>query len=139
MSRIDYGINYALGEDGDYIEVPQLLAGETPAVGTLDVLLPATALEQFVVLGPGYAPWAAGQVITGMTAYATPGGVRAAIYASGCFNIDAPKWPAGTTEAQIQAAQISSQLKFRKLLYSNKRTGTGSELAPGTPAGPSTT
>lgn len=137
MSRIDYGINYAEGTEGDYIAPPQLLAGETPALGTLDVLMPAGARRQFEPLGTNYGLWAPGQVITGVTAYATPGGVRAAIYGSGCFNLDAIKWPAGTTEAQVQTAQISSQCKFRKLLYSDKRTG--SEPAPGTEAGPSTT
>lgn len=137
MSRIPYGINYAEGTEGDYIAPPQLLAGETPALGTIDVLMPSGAVDQFVPLGTNYGPWAAGQVITGVTAYATPGGVRAAIYTSGCFNLDAIKWPSGTTEAQVQTAQINSQCKFRKLLYSDKRTGT--EPAPGTEAGPSTT
>lgn len=137
MARMPFEINYATGEDGDYVEVPQLLAGETPSLGTIDVLMPAGARLQFEPLGTAYGLWAAGQPITGVTAYATPGGVRAAIYASGCFNLDAIKWPAGTTEAQVQAAQISSQCKFRKLLYSDKRTGT--EPAPGTTAGPSTT
>ena len=131
---MDYDINYASGPGEDSVDVPQLFAGETPAVATQDVLLPAGALLQFVPLGPGYAPWAAGDEIVAITAYGTPGSKRAAVYTAGCFNIDAIRWPATTTEAQIQAASETSQLKFRKLLYSQKRTGT--EPAPGTPAGP---
>lgn len=130
----EYDIHYASGPNAENVEVPQLFAGETPPVATQDVLLPAGALAQFVPLGPGYAKWAAGVAIVAVTAYATPGGKRAAVYTSACFNIDAIAWPATTTEAQIQAASEVGSLKFRKLLYSQKRTGT--EPAPGTPAGP---
>lgn len=132
---MDYNINYASGPGEDSVDVPQLQAAETPALATQDVVLPTAALLQFVPLGPGYAPWAAGDEIVAVTAYAKAAGVtRCAVYTAGCFNIDAIRWPAMTTEAQIQAASETSQLKFRKLLYSQKRTGT--EPAPGTPAGP---
>lgn len=129
-----YDIHYASGPNEGSVEVPQLFAGETPPVSTRDVLLPAGAVAQFAPLGPGYAPWAAGDAVVAVAAYAHPGGGRAAVYDGGCFNIDAIAWPAGTTEAQVQAASETGLLKFRKLLYSQKRTG--SEPAPGTPAGP---
>lgn len=137
MTVHPYEIHYASSEDIGKSDVPQLFAGETPAVGTVDVLLPSGAREQFVPLGTDYGAWEAGQTITGVTAYKVPGGTREAIYVSGCFNIDAIAWPAGTTEAQVQAGMALSQLKFRKLLYSDKRTGT--EPAPGGEAGPQTT
>ena len=124
-------------DDAGATAVPQLFAGDTPPVVTTDVLLPAGAVAQYVPLGPGYAAWAAGDEIVALTAYASPGGVRAAVYQAGCFNLDAIAWPAGTTEAQVQAASQSSQLKFRKLLYSQYRTGD--EGAPGNEAGPQTT
>ena len=47
--------------------------------------------------------------------------------------VRAIRWPDGTTEAQVQAA-ARGMLIFRKLLWSDKRTGN--EPAPGTPAGP---
>lgn len=116
--------------------VPQLFAAETPAPVTTDILFPAGAVGQFVPLTTGYATWdpASGDPIIAVTAYAVPGGTRAAVYHEACFNLDAIDWPAGTTEAQIQAATENSGLKFRKLLYSHK-TKTP-RPAPGTPAGP---
>lgn len=116
--------------------VPQLFAAETPAPVTTDILFPAGAVGQFVPLTTGYAPWgpASGDPILAVTAYAVPGGTRAAVYHEACFNLDAIDWPAGTTEAQIQAATENSGLKFRKLLYSHKSKAP--RPAPGTPAGP---
>lgn len=116
--------------------VPQLFAAETPAPVTTDILFPAGAVGQFVPLAAGYAPWdpASGDPILAVTAYAVPGGTRAAVYHEGCFNLDAIDWPTGTTEAQIQAATENSGLKFRKLLYSHKSKAP--RPAPGTPAGP---
>ena len=118
--------------------VPQLFAAETPAPVTTDILFPAGAVGQFVPLTTGYVPWVntgtAPNPIIAVTAYAVPGGTRAAVYHEACFNLDAITWPAGTTEAQIQAATENSGLKFRKLLYSHKSKAP--RPAPGTPAGP---
>lgn len=135
VNRHTMGI--AASEDLGESPVFQLFAGDTPAVVTVDVLLPAGARAQFVPLGDNYGLWAAGQQVSGITTYATPGGVRAAVYVEGCFNLDAIAWPAGTTEAQIQAASITSNLKFRRPLYSDKRTGT--EPGPGKFDGPDST
>lgn len=116
--------------------VPQLFAAETPAPVTTDVLFPAGAQRNELAHGAGYAPWdpASGDPILAVTAYAVPGGTRAAVYHEACFNLDAIDWPTGTTEAQIQAATENSGLKFRKLLYSQKSQTP--RPAPGTPAGP---
>lgn len=128
----------AFGSDTSSKVVPQLFAAETPAPVTTDVLLPAGAVGQFVPLTTGYAPWVntgtAPNPIIAVTAYAVPGGTRAAVYHEACFNMDAIAWPTGTTEAQIQAATENSGLKFRKLLYSQKSKAP--RPAPGTPAGP---
>lgn len=121
--------------------VPQLFAAETPAPVTTDILFPAGAVDQFVPLTTGYAPWdptpsgggAPGPIIA-VTAYAVPGGTRAAVYHAGCFNLDAIDWPSDTTEALVQAATENTQIKFRKLLYSHKSKAP--RPAPGTPAGP---
>ena len=118
--------------------VPQLFAAETPAPVTTDILFPSGAVGQFVPLTTGYAPWdptatTPGPIIA-VTAYAVPGGTRAAVYHEACFNLDAIDWPTGTTEAKIQAATENSGLKFRKLLYSHKSEAP--RPAPGTPAGP---
>lgn len=137
MTVIRNTMGIASSEDVGDTGVPQLFAGDTPPVVHIDVLLPAGARLQYVPLGDAYGAWAAGQQVSGITAYATPGGVRAAIYVEGCFNLDAIAWPAGTTEAQIQAASITSNLKFRRPLYSNKRTGT--EPGPGKFDGPDST
>ena len=69
MTVHPYEIHYASSEDIGKSDVPQLFAGETPAVGTVDVLLPSGAREQFVPLGTNYGAWEAGQTITGVTAY----------------------------------------------------------------------
>lgn len=135
MTVIPNNLGIASFETLDPTPMPQLFAGDTPAIVTADVLIPGNH-EQFVPLGPGYAAWAAGQPIIALTAYKVTAGKRSAPYLAGCFNIDAIRWPSGTTEAQVQTATEQSQLKFRKLLYSQKRTG-GEVL--GTEAGPQIT
>ena len=81
--------------------VPQLFAAETPAPVTTDILFPAGAVGQFVPLTTGYVPWVntgtAPNPIIAVTAYAVPGGTRAAVYHEACFNLDAIDWPTGTT------------------------------------------
>jgi hypothetical protein len=138
-----YEINYAESSGTEDIGLPpQLFAGDTPPVSTQDIeITTAAAIAQFVPLQQdgvtfAYEPWAAadGLPIAAVTAYAVPiGTTRNAVYTAGMFNIDAISWPATTTEAQVQAAQ-RGDCKFRKLLYSDKRTGN--EGDPGTPAGP---
>lgn len=137
MSVIPNNLGIASAGELGTTDVPQLFAGDTPAIVTTDVLIPA-AHEQFVPLGPGFAAWVAGQPVIAVTAYAVGAGLRSAVYQAGCFNIDAIRWPTGTTETQVQAATEQSQLKFRKLLYSQKRT---SPLIPvlGVDAGPQIT
>ena len=138
---LNYDTHYAEVEKVDAPAVDGLWAGDTPSPSTVDVLLTVTgtALGQFVPLqrseAGAFEPWAAGNEIAAVTGYGIPVGAnqRAAVYVAGCFNIDAIRWPADTTEAQVQAAQ-TGMCVFRKLLYSDKRTGT--EPAPGTPAGP---
>ena len=122
MSIIENNLGVAGDSSLGVTHIPQLFAGDTPALQTTDVLIPG-AHDQHVPLGPGYAAWAPGQPIIALTAYKVAAGKRAAPYTAGCFNIDAIRWPSGTTEAQVQTATEQSQLKFRKLLYSDKRTG----------------
>lgn len=132
MTVIDNTLGLASASNLGVTLHPQLFAGDTPPLQTTDVLIPGAHL-QFVPLGPGYAAWAAGQPIIALTAYAVQAGKRSAPYTAGCFNIDAIRWPSGTTEAQVQTATEQSQLKFRKLLYSDKRTGNevlGQEAGP---------
>lgn len=138
-----YSIHYANGEVIPGSAPPQLFAGDTPAVVTQDIAITVatTALVQFQPLmldgtSGAYVPWAAGvgNEIAAVTAYAIPIGTsRNAVYTAGMFNIDAIVWPATTTEAQVQISQ-TGMCRFRKLLYSDKRTGN--EGPPGTPAGP---
>lgn len=137
---LNYDTHYAEVEKVDAPNVDGLFAGDAPAPSTIDVELTVTgtALQQFVPLqrseAGAFEPWAAGNEIAAITAYGVPVGTsRAAVYVAGCFNIDAIRWPADTTEAQVQAA-ARGMLVFRKLLWSDKRTGT--EPPPGTPAGP---
>lgn len=138
---LTYDTHYAEIEKVDAPAVDGLFAGDAPAPATIDVSLTVatTALTQFQPLQRNdttgaYEPWAAGNEIAAITGYGVPVGTsRAAVYVAGCFNLDAIRWPASTTEAQVQAAS-SGMLVFRKLLWSDKRTGT--EPAPGTPAGP---
>lgn len=138
---LNYDTHYAEREKVDTLAVDGLFAGDAPAPSTIDVALTVatTALVQFQPLQRNattavFEPWAAGNEIAAITGYGVPIGTsRAAVYVAGCFNIDAIAWPDATTEAQVQAAS-SGMLVFRKLLWSDKRTGT--EPAPGTPAGP---
>ena len=127
---------------------PQLLAGDTPPVATQDILITVagTALLAFAPLQrdgttQAWEPWVAadGLPVSGVTCYPVAIGAsqRVAVYTEGMFNQDAINWPDGTTEAQIAAA-MRGDIKYRKLLYSNKRTGTEPTTAgPGSEAGPS--
>lgn len=106
-----------------------IMAGDTPPMSTRDVLIPAAlaALPQYTPLSfaaGAYKAWADGEEVVAMTAYAVPNQAvdqRAAVYVAGMFNIDAVNWPAATTEEMVEAATLSSLMKFRKLLYSDKR------------------
>lgn len=137
----NYDTHYAEVEKADVPNADSLFAGDAPAPSTVDIAITVATnpILQFVPLQQddttlAYEPWEAGNPIAAITAFALPvGAQRKAVYVAGCFNIDAIRWPASTTEAQIQAAS-SRMLVFRKLLWSDKRTGT--EPAPGTPAGP---
>lgn len=124
--------------------VPQLFAGDTPAVVTRDVpfLTAQGAIAQYTPLTfstGSYVAWAAGGPIHAITAYAVPDlavDQRAAVYIGGCFNVDAIAWPAGTSEADIEAAvnasAANSLLQFRKLLWSDKRVdATDLDVGPG--------
>jgi hypothetical protein len=117
--------------DDVYAGNQPLMAGDTPPMATRDVLIPAAlaAIPQYTPLGyaaGAYKVWAvADGAVAAVAAYAIPDSAsdqRAAVYTAGMFNIDAIAWPGGTTEAQVQTAQANSQLQFRKLLYSDKRT-----------------
>lgn len=107
-----------------------IMAGDNPPVATRDLLMVTAlgAIPQYTPLSfasGAYKVWAAGEVISAMTAYAVPDqGVdqRAACFTAGMFNIDAVNWPATTTEDQVAAATVNAQLQFRKPLYSDKRT-----------------
>ena len=135
---MDHNLGIASGPGVGNIGLPfTLIVGETPPVVTTPTLLPAGARAKYTPLGNTYSAWAAGQPITGITAYATPGSVTAAIYKAGCFNVDAINWPAGTTMAQVQAASLGTNFEFRRLLYSDKPTGGENTLVgPGREAGP---
>lgn len=120
-----------------------LFAGDTPAPVTRDVLFPAAlpAIGKYVPLSfaaGAYKVWAAGEQIVAITAYAVPDKAsdqRAAVYTAGMFNIDAINWPAGTTEAQVEAGAANSQCQFKKRLYSDKRvTQSVTAVGPGNEA-----
>lgn len=111
---------------------PQLFAGDTPAVATRDIEIPAAlnAIPKNTPLswddtGNAFKLWAAGEKVAAVTAYAIPDSAsvqRAAVYTAGMFNQDALAWPGGTTEAQMADGQsIGGALQYRKLLYSAKR------------------
>ena len=141
MTVIPNTIGIASGvEVSDRSPVPQLFAGDTPAVMTKDILLPGTGtILQYTPLDATGAPWAATASpvtpIASMTTYDSTRGTRAGVYKAGCFNIDAIRWPAGTTEAQIEAATATGNMQFRKLLWSDRRIDTVGQLPPGTEAG----
>ena len=128
-------IHIAQGPGEEVFSVPQLFAGDTPAVSTEDKHFAAAqgAFAQYVPLSFDpvdglYKAWAPGGIISAVTAYAVPDlavAQRAALYTGGCFNIDAIAWPASTNQEQVDlavnAAGSNSKLAFRKLLYSDKR------------------
>jgi hypothetical protein len=145
-------IHIAQGPGAESTTVPQLFAGDTPAVVTRDVpfLTAQGAIPQYTPLtfdaATGtYIAWTAAAVaadalpISAVTAYAIPDltvDQRAAVYIGGCFNVDAIAWPESTTEAHVEAAVNSSAhnslLQFRKLLYSDKRVdATDLDVGPG--------
>ena len=136
-----YDIHYASGANAEDTGLPpQLMAGDTPPVSTQDFPFSlATAIGQFVPLtrdGDSFEPWAAGDQVDGISAYDIPvGDSRAAVYTEGMFNIDALAWPEGTTEVEAMTA-MTGNVKYRKLLHSDKRTGNESlEVGPGNEAG----
>ncbi len=116
------------------------MAGDTPPVSTQDFPFNAdAAIGQFVPLtrsADSFVPWTAGSSVDAVSAYPIAAGPRrAAVYTAGMFNIDALAWPTGTTEADAMAA-MQSDVKYRKLLYSDQRTGNESdEVGPGNEAG----
>lgn len=142
-------IHIAQGPGDESYTVPQLFAGDTPAVTTRDVpfLTAQAAIPQYTPLtfdaATGtYVAWAADatvQPISAVTAYAIPdlaADQRAAVYVGGCFNVDAIAWPAGVTENDIEkavnASAHNSLMQFRKLLYSDKRVdATNLAVGPG--------
>lgn len=135
---MDHNLGIASGPGYGDIGLPfTLMAGNTPPVVTTPILLPSGAREKYVPLTTAYAAWTAGNPIVAITAYKTPGSRIASLYEAGCFNIDAINWPAGTTLAQVQAAAAGTQFAFRRLLWSDKTTGSEDTLVgPGHEAGP---
>lgn len=138
----------ASGPGSENLGLPlQLIISDTPPVVTQDVVLTVSGspMPEFTPLQrdgttQAWEPWVAadGLPVSGVTCYTIPVGAsqRVAVYTEGMFNQDAIKWPDGTTEAQIMAA-MRGDVKYRKLLYSNKRTGTEPTTAgPGSEAGP---
>ena len=94
------------------------------------------ALVHAVARAANGGRWAAGGQVDAISAYAIPVGTsRAAVYTEGMFNVDALNWPADTTEVAAMTA-MTGDVKYRKLLYSDKRTGDESdEVGPGNEAG----
>lgn len=118
------------------LSTPLILA-ETPPIVTTPILLPAGAKVKYTPLTTAYAAWTAGNPIIAITAYDVAGGKVDSVYRAGCFNIDKINWPANTTFAQVQTAAEGSPFEFRRLLYSDKPTGTEDTLVgPGHEAGP---
>lgn len=123
---------------------PQLYAGDTPPLSTQDftITVATTAIPQYTPLrraaDGAITPWVAGAAVFAVAMYPIPVGTsRAALATEAMFNIDALAWPAGTTEVQAMAG-MSGNVKYRKLLYSDKRTGTEPTTSgPGSEAGPS--
>lgn len=125
----------------DFSLPPQLYAGDTPAVVTQDfsITVSGTAIPKHTPLkrdGGNHVPWTAGSEVAAVAACDLPVGTyRKVLYTAAMFNIDALKWPAGTTEAQADAAQ-TGMIRYRKLLHSDKRTGNESQyVGPGNEAG----
>ena len=138
---LDYTYGLAGSTTENVANQESLMAADTPAIADQDfaITVATNPIPQFypLMLSAGaIVPWVAGNPIYGVSLYLMPVGVqRAAIRVAGMFNIDAMRWPVSTTEAQVQSAQ-TGMVRFRKLLYSDKRTGN--EGAPGTYAGPQT-
>jgi len=139
-----YDIHYASGANAEDTGLPpQLIAGDTPALATQDFLIVVSTnpIKQFTPLknnSGALVPWTAGSEVAAIAAFDLPvGTARKAVYVAGMFNIDAINWPTGTTEAQVEAAQITGgMIRFRKLLHSDKRTGNESQyVGPGNEAG----
>lgn len=137
-----YDIHYASGANAEDASLPpQLMAGDTPAVVTQDfaITVSGTAIPQYTPLklsSGNYVPWTAGSEVAAIAPFDLPVGTyRKCLYVAGMFNIDALKWPSGTTEVQADAGQ-TGMIRYRKLLHSDKRTGDESALVgPGNEAG----
>lgn len=116
--------------DDTFAATSGIMAGDTPPFATRDILIVAAigALPKYTPLSfaaGAYKVWAAGEEIVAMTMYAVPDQAvdqRVACATAGMFNIDAANWPAATTEDHVAAATAASQVQYRKLLYSDKRT-----------------
>lgn len=128
------------------LTVPQLFAGDTPPVTTIDERIAASQGEIAQYAPLQYDPadglfkaWAADAPISAVAAYPIPDQAvdqRAALYVGGCFNIDAIAWPEGTSEEAVTKAMFhasaNSKMVFRKLLFSDKRVAAGGlEVGPG--------
>lgn len=117
-------IHYATSVlDQDIPAVPQLIAGDSPAFSSSDVEYPAGTYTQHQALTTGNVPWTGSGPITGLTGYAFTGPKRATKIHAGMFNIDFINFPVGVTEKQVEDATQEGMVKFRKFLYSDKRTG----------------
>lgn len=136
----------AQGPNEEATTVPQLFAGDTPPVTTIDLKVAASqgAIAQYAPLqyDPAdglYKAWAADAPISAVAAYPIPdlaADQRAALYIGGCFNIDAILWPEGTSEEAVlkamNHASANSKMVFRKVLFSDKRIAAGGlEVGPG--------
>lgn len=134
-------IHIASGANGEDLGLPpQLFAGDTPPVSTQDFAFNlGAAIGQYVPLtrsGATFVAWTAGNAVDAISAYEIAAGARrAAVYTEGMFNIDAINWPAGTTEA-VAMADMTADIKYRRLLHSDKRTGDESDyVGPGNEGG----
>lgn len=140
MSLINNTQGIAAASDPETIGVPQLFAGDQPAVATRDVLIGSAlaAIPQYTPLkcvAGVWGVWADADLLAGVAAYAIPNSAsdqRAAVYIAGCFNIDAIAWPASTTALMVENATDSgSNLVFRKLLSSDKRVTVADSIEVG--------
>ena len=119
---------------------PQFIAGDTPALVTQDFpLVVAAIIPQYTPLkkdGANFVPWTSGSAVAAIAPYDLKVGTyRAALITDVMANIDAIKWPATTTEVQAMAG-MTLGVRYRKLLYSDKRTGAESAyVGPGNEVG----
>lgn len=137
----NYSVHYAQGANVEDTGLPPaLVAGDTPALVTQDFVLNVSALiPQYTPLmssGNNFVPWTAGNEVAAIAPFdLEPGVYRKALITAVMANVDAIKWPAGTTEVQADAAQ-TGMIRYRKLLHSDKRTGNESVyVGPGNEAG----